>query len=167
VLRAFGVNLKTEAAGERTRLGCGFSRPRGKHRTHRNFRNFCVRHTRKRLDARRVQQHPGRVCSPTSECASPSAFAARHSAASARRRLALFGEGRERGRILTLPPILVGQSCCFALIEVSAKGDASANGQAKTSLRSFLRRFGRRGSDALPGGSARMRPDLPDSIFNQ
>jgi len=25
------------------------------------------RHTRKRLDARRVQQHPGRVCSPTSE----------------------------------------------------------------------------------------------------
>jgi hypothetical protein len=41
------------------------------------------------------------------------------------------------GRSLTLPPILVGQSCCFALIEVSAKGDASANGQAKTSLRSF------------------------------
>jgi hypothetical protein len=60
-------NIEPEVDGERTRLGCGFPRPRGKHRTRRNFRNFCVRHTRKRLDARRVQQHPWRVCSPTSE----------------------------------------------------------------------------------------------------
>jgi len=45
--------------GERTRLGCSFPRSRGKHWPRRNSRNFFVRHTRKRLDARRVQQHPG------------------------------------------------------------------------------------------------------------
>jgi hypothetical protein len=58
------LNLNSEVDGERTRLGCCFPRPRGKRWTHRNFQNFFVRRTRKRLDARHVQQHPWRVCSP-------------------------------------------------------------------------------------------------------
>ena len=59
--------LNSEVGGERTRLGCGFLRPRGKHRSRLNFRSIYVHHTSKRLDARRVQQHPWRVCSQTSE----------------------------------------------------------------------------------------------------
>ena len=55
-------NLNSEVDGERTRLGCGFPRPRGKHRSRRNFRSFHVHHPSKRLDARRVQRHPWRVC---------------------------------------------------------------------------------------------------------
>ena len=57
----------SEVDGERTRPGCGFPRPRGKHRTHRNLPNSGVRRARKRLDARRVPQHPRRVCSLISE----------------------------------------------------------------------------------------------------
>jgi hypothetical protein len=45
----------------------------------------------------------------------------------------------------------VGQGCCFALIAISANGDVSGR-TSKTSLRSFLRQFRRRGSAALPQG---------------
>ena len=46
----------------------------------------------------------------------------------------------------------------FALIAVPASGEVPAIRQATTSLRSFLRKFGRRGSDALP---QRQCPDAP------
>ena len=62
---------------------------------------------------------------------------------------------KERTRALF--PILVGQSCCFALIAMHASGVGIRTGQVKTSLRSFLRQFGRRGSDAPPRRWARMR----------
>jgi hypothetical protein len=52
--------------------------------------------------------------------------------------------GADSGQDFNLNQILAGQSCRFAMIALPAMG------QAKTSLRSFLRKFGRRGSDALP-----------------
>ena len=45
--------------GERTRPACGFPRPRGKPRTHEKVPSIWQRPRAKRLDARRVQPHPG------------------------------------------------------------------------------------------------------------
>ncbi len=56
---------KPNRNGERTRRACGFPRLRGKHRARGKVPNVPGGLTRKTLDARRVQPHPGRVRSPS------------------------------------------------------------------------------------------------------
>jgi hypothetical protein len=64
---------------------------------------------------------------------------------------------------LKLPPILVGQSCRFALIAVLANGEASATGQTKTSLRSFFGSFGVAAATPYHEGVAWHRTGTPNS----
>jgi hypothetical protein len=63
-----------------------------------------------------------------------------------------------------LPLILVGQSCRFAMIAVNGERRSISDPTSKTSLRSFLRKFGRRGNDALPWGSEYARYFPPCGI---
>ena len=71
---------------------------------------------------------------------------------------------KERTRALF--PILVGQSCCFALIAVQASGEASGPDKQKHRFARFCGSLGVAAATPYHEGGARMRPitkPLPNS----